>query len=498
MNQADMKKLLAMGSRLARERDMDDLLEYILKCMMDLAHCDAGTLYLLDDEALHFKIMRNDTLGTYIGGKGNEPRLPPVPLQKENVCALALIENRIIRIRDVKKSKDYDFSGPIRYDAMTGYNTQSMLVAPMRSREGNQIGVIQLINAMDSAGRVCEFKEELALVIESAAAQSAITIQNVRYIEEIKELFQSFVRVMSSAVDERTPYNGGHTRRMAGYGDRFLDYLNQQAARAGEPEPFSSADREELLMSVWLHDIGKLVTPLEVMNKMARLLPEQHSDFLHRMEVVRLRSEIDFLSGRISAGERDDVVRRTREAGQLVDSVNSVGFLPDERLAELNALAGLTYTGEDGGPHPWLTPEEHAMLSIRKGTLSDAERRIMEEHVTITGKLLSKIRFSRELSHVPQWAAAHHELLNGSGYPNHLSGDAIPAQVRIITILDVFDALVADDRPYKPGMPVERALSILRDMAEKEGKLDPELTRQFCQSRCWENPSPRKEGELRS
>ena len=487
MTQADMKKLLEMGVRLSTERDMDDLLEYILKCIMDLAHCDAGTLYLLEDDALHFKIMRNDTMKTYTGGKGNEPQMPPVPLRKENVCAFSLLENRTIRIRDVKHCTDYDFSGPIRYDAITGYNTQSMLVTPMRSREGNRIGVIQLINAMDAKGRVCDFNEELALVIENAASQSAVTIQNVRYLDEIKELFQSFVRVMSSAVDKRTPYNSKHSRRMAEYGDRFLDYLNQQAVQAGEEAPFSPAHKEELLMSVWLHDIGKLVTPMEIMNKAARLRPEQYSQFLHRMEIIRLRSEIDCLSGRISAGERDNLIRRTREAVELVDAVNAMGFLPDERLAEVNALAELTYAGEDGAPRPWLTPEEHAMLSIRRGTLSEAEREIMEEHVSITGKLLSQIRFSQDLSHVPQWASAHHELLNGSGYPNHLTGDDIPYEVRIITILDVFDALVADDRPYKPGMPVERALSILRNMAEKEDKLDPKLTTLFCQSKCWED-----------
>ena len=486
MNQADMKKLLEMGIRLSTERDMDDLLEYILQCMMDLAHCDAGTLYLLDDGALHFRIMRNDTMGTYIGGKGNEPRLPPVPLRKENVCALSLIENRIIRIRDVKNCKDYDFSGPIRYDAMTGYSTQSMLVAPMRSREGNQIGVIQLINAMDHTGRVCDFKEELALVIGNAAAQSAITIQNVRYLDEIKDLFRSFVKVMSSAVEERTPYNSSHTKSMVAYGTRFLDYLNQQAAEAGKPVPFPPDRREELLMSVWLHDIGKLVTPLEVMNKAARLLPEQHTEFLHRMEIVRLRAEIDCLSGRISAGEKDDILQKVRQALELVESVNTAGFLPDERLAEIDALADLTYTGEDGILYPWLTPEEHAMLSIRKGTLSGGEREIMEGHVSITGKLLSQIHFSEDLSHVSQWASSHHELLDGSGYPNHLRGDAIPSEVRIITILDIFDALVANDRPYKPGMPVEKALSILQSMAEREGKLDPELTRLFCQSKCWE------------
>ena len=132
------------------------------------------------------------------------------------------------------------------------------------------------------------------------------------------------------------------------------------------------------------------------------------------------------------------------------------------------------------------------MLSIRKGTLSDAEREIMEEHVLVTDKLLSQIRFSSELSHVREWASAHHELLNGSGYPRHRKGDEIPCEVRIITILDIFDALVADDRPYKPGMPVERALSILDIMANKEGKLDPELTRLFIESKCWESDVPRE------
>lgn len=239
-------------------------------------------------------------------------------------------------------------------------------------------------------------------------------------------------------------------------------------------------------MSVWLHDIGKLVTPLEVMNKMHRLLPEQYSDFVHRLEVIRLRGEIQLLSGQITAAEKDALCRAAQDARTLVDAVNGCGFVTDERLAELDALSRRTYMDSNGCEQPWITPEEYAMLSIRKGTLSSEERRIMEDHVVVTDKLLSRISFSDELSHVRSWAAAHHELLDGSGYPAHLSGDAIPQEVRIITILDIFDALVAEDRPYKPGMPVERALAILRDMAEREGRLDPALTARFIESRCWE------------
>ena len=483
MKQEDMKKILEIGVSLSYERDYNRLLERILQCAMELTFCDAGTLYLCDREALRFKIMRNDTLKTYSGGDGNWPELPPVPLQRENVCALALLENRTISIRDVKHCEEYDFSGPRRYDAMTGYDTRSMLVVPMQNREGEKIGVLQLINAQDEEKNVCEFNQDAVLAIESVASQAAITIQNVRYIRDIRELFQSFVRVMSAAFDERTPFNANHASNMAECGGRFADYLGTCKGQ----KRFSMEQKEELIMTILLHDIGKLVTPLEVMNKAKRLLPEQYSAFRHRMEVLRLRADIDRLAGRITAGEKETAVSQIQEAVRLVDEANEAGFAGDELLEKLALLRNRTYTGEDGEIHPWLEEEEYAMLSIRRGTLSKEEREIMEEHVSVTDKLLSQIRFPADLMHVREWAAAHHEYLNGTGYPNHRQGDEIPYEVRMITILDIFDSLVADDRPYKRAMPVERALSVLDSMANKEGKLDPELTELFIQSRCW-NP----------
>lgn len=486
MRDSDVKKLLNVGVLLSAERDLARLLEHILDCVMDLSNCDAGTLYLLHDDALYFRIMRNQTLKTYSGGSVI-PKLPPVPLTRESVCSLAVLDDKTIRIADVRNCQEYDLTGPIRYDAMTGYHTVSMLVVPMRNREGETIGVLQLINAMDEYGHICPFDDSMTLVLESVASQAAITLQNVRYIQEIQDLFQSLVRVMSSAVDERTPYNGNHTRHMAACGGAFIDYLNSLQ----DPPPFPPKRKEELLMSVWFHDVGKLVTPLEVMNKMARLLPEQLTAFTHRMEVIRLRAEIDCLSGRITPDEKDRLVSQTYLAAELVERVNSAGFLPDDKLDAVAQLHNQSYSGPDGQVLPFLTDDEFHMLSIRKGTLSDDERKIMEEHVVITDRLLSQIHFSSELSHVRQWAGSHHELLNGSGYPNHLHDVQIPVEVRIITILDIFDALVADDRPYKPGMPVEKALSILQAMAEKEGKLDPTLTKLFVDSHCWESDAAR-------
>lgn len=301
----------------------------------------------------------------------------------------------------------------MRYDAITGYHTQSMIVVPMRNREGGRIGVLQLINAQDDDGNVIPFEEEIVLAVESVASQAAITVQNVRYIIQIKNLFHSFVKVMSSAVDERTPYNGSHTCHMAQYGGRFLDFLNQRSIAAGKGAAFSPAHKEEVLMSVWLHDIGKLVTPLEVMNKMARLLPEQHAAFVHRMEVVRLRGEIERLSGRISTEEAERLIFDTQAAQELVDAVNSCGFVTDERLAQLDGLKKRTFTDSDGSVKPWLTQEEYAMLSIRKGTLSDEERTVMESHVVVTDKLLSQIEFSEDLSHGERFAPGHRRLQQG-------------------------------------------------------------------------------------
>lgn len=485
MTEHEINEIMRAGILLSSERNLNRLLDEVLTCAMEAAHCDAGTLYLLEDNALHFKIMRNNTLKTYSGGDDNDIDLPPVALQKGNVCALSLLEDRTIRIADVRTSTEADFSGPVRYDSITGYHTRSMLVVPMRNRDGDKLGVVQLLNCLDENGNVTEFPEEMALMVEWVASQSAISIQNARYVLDIKELFQSVVRMMSSAVDERTPYNGNHTRHMAAYGERFLNFLNRRADEAGVPRPFSPAHREELLMSIWFHDIGKLITPLGVMNKDTRLLPEQRSAFAHRMEIIRLRGEIDCLSGRITPEEKQSLIQKTRDAEAIVEKCNPAGFLSDEDLAAIDRLADMTYEDGDGRRTPWLTADEHTMLSIRKGTLSEKEREIMEDHVVVTDKLLTQIHFSKDFSHVRDWAGSHHEYINGTGYPRHLSGDQIPPEVRIITILDIFDALTADDRPYKPGIPVENALSILDSMANNEGKLDPELTRLFIESQCW-------------
>ncbi|MBQ6856680.1 MAG: GAF domain-containing protein, partial [Lachnospiraceae bacterium] len=189
MHQDILNKVLEIGISLSAEKDYNRLLELILARVMEITHCDAGTLYLMDGDSLRFKIMRNDTMKTYQGGDGKDPGLPPVKLTRESVCALAILEDKTICIDDVRHCEEYDLSGPIRYDEMTGYYTCSMLVVPMRNREGEQIGVLQLINAMDKNGKICGFDSQLVSVVEAMASEAAIAIQNVRYLDEIHGLF---------------------------------------------------------------------------------------------------------------------------------------------------------------------------------------------------------------------------------------------------------------------------------------------------------------------
>ena len=481
MRQEDFTKILEIGVSLSSERDLNRLLERILRCVMELTRCDAGTLYLLEGEDLHFKISRNNTLKNYSNGEG----MPPVPLTRSSVSALSILEDKTICIDDVKNCREYDLTGPRSYDKLTGYDTRSMLVVPMRNREGEHIGVLQLINALDTAGQVRPFDPELVLAVESVASQAAITVQNVRYLDDIKELFHSFVKVMSTAIDQRSPYNANHSRRMASNGGRFADYLNARAARDEAPLPFTPQHREELVMSIWLHDIGKVTTPLEVMDKARRLSPLQEALIRERLRQAALLGRIRELEGALTPAQREAEDAFLAQAARLIEEINGAGFVTGGQLSSLDGIKAHIYTDEGGQARPLLTEEEYAMLSIRKGTLSPAERKVMEDHVVVTDKLLSQIKFSKDLSHVRSWASAHHEKLNGRGYPHGLKGEEIPFEVRIITILDIFDALVADDRPYKPGKTAEEAIKILGFMV-KDGELDPELTRLFIESRCWE------------
>lgn len=486
----ELEKVLEVVSAFSGEKDYFTLLSVILDKMMELTNADAGTLYVAEDEKLFFRIMKTVSMGVYSGPK-DKIELPPIALDEqniENISAYTAIKNEVVSVDDVYSDTRFNFQGPKNYDKITGYKTGSMLVFPLTTNVGGEpdvIGVIQLINALDRHdGEIISFNDACDVSILHALANiSANTLANVRYAKEIDELLNSFVQVMTTAIDERSIYNVNHTYHVAALSEKFAFYLST-AFPKNHPFFFTDNRRDQLVMAAYLHDIGKIITPLAVMDKSDRLGPHIES-VMYKFELKKRQIEIKYHMNQMPNDDYIAAINEIDSAVSFINEINASGFLPDEKLARVNELAAMTYVGLDGAETPILSEDELAALSVRKGTLTQGERKIMEEHASITGRLLDRMKFNKYYKSVATWARSHHEYLDGTGYPLGLSDGELPLEVRILTMLDIFDALVATDRPYKKAMPIDRALGVLESMVG-EGKLDSNLVELFTESRIWE------------
>ena len=470
----ELREIVDIGIALTTEKNKNRLLEMILKKAMEISNCDAGTLYLYTEEGLEFKIMKTLSQGVSKGENGEKIDLPPVPLKEENVCAYSAIHNELINIADVYHSERFDFSGPKKYDAITGYRTRSMIVIPMADAEGELVGVLQLMNSKDRDGNVIPFTEDAEFVLRSMGSQAAVSVSNMKYMEEIKKQLHSFVSAFATAVDERTPYNGSHTRKVAVYAVILADYVNKMYEQGKCDEFFDENRKDQLHLSAALHDIGKMIIPLSVMNKATRL-DGGLVKIEERFKLLKAYYEIDFLKGKITKELFDEKIQYLNDSLAFITEIDNAGFMPDEKIARVEEIAANVYENEEGTKLSYLTEVERDCLSIRRGTLTQEEREIMESHVVMTHKILNKVHFSKNYSKVNFFASTHHEALNGTGYPNHLTAEDLEMESRILAVVDVFDALTCTDRPYKKPMPKERAFAILHDMANKEGKLEDRL-----------------------
>ena len=304
-------------------------------------------------------------------------------------------------------------------------------------------------------------------------------IANKRLANQISDLMNSFVEVMVTAIEEKSPYNANHTKSMVKYAKRYLEWLRER----GELDEHTAEDSSPLLMSIWLHDIGKLLVPPEVMDKPTRL-GNAEKDIMHRVETALLMLKMKMLTDPDQTALWQEQTEQLIAAKELILSANTAGFLNEETIGRLKAAAELTCLNADGESIPLLNSAELEAITVVRGTLTAEERHVIESHVSMTAKLLSKMSFRGIYKQVPLWAGGHHELLDGSGYPEHLSDGAIPWETRLLTIIDVYDALTAEDRPYKPPMPPEKAFAILNDMAE-HGKIDKQILESFRESEAW-------------
>ncbi|MCL2224692.1 MAG: HD domain-containing protein [Defluviitaleaceae bacterium] len=481
-------KIFEMVMAFNGETRYERLLSIILEKMMELTNSDAGTLYTLEDDQLHFKIIKNNTLGIF--SEGDEIDLPPVPIKPyniENVSSYAALKNEIVLIDDVYEDTRFNFSGPMNYDKITGYRTRSMLVLPLstyRDDKPEVLGVIQLLNAIDpQTGNPDKYTDVFKPpVIPALANVASNTLGNLIHISEIRMLFHSFASAMARTIDERSTYNSHHSFNVTNLAEEFAIYLSTHFSE-GHRLHFSEKRTEEIAMAAILHDIGKIITPVEIMDKSDKLGLKLET-VRHRFYIKKLQVENDLLSGKFSESEYQAQRKILDGAQTLVEETVLPSYLTDEKLNEIKKLAEITYRDFDGKEVPLLDVAHMEALCIRTGTLTGPERAIMQEHVTLTGRILENAAFTRYYKNVLEWTRGHHEFMDGTGYPLGLKGDEIPVETRILTIIDIYEALTASDRPYKNAFSTEKSFEILKSMVA-EGKLDGELVELFEKSGVW-------------
>ena len=492
-----IKKMSDIGRALSGVYDLNALLEMIVDQARSFTNADAGTLYIVEDETLRFQIVQNDSLKICMGGKTGETiPFPPVELKESNVSAFVALKGKSVNIPDVYDTDLFDFTGPKKFDQSTGYRSKSMLVVPMKNHDNDVIGVLQLLNATNPVNNeVIAFSQDYENLSESLASQAAVSITNAKLISNMTELFEAFVKVMATAIDEKSPVTGGHIRRVADLTLTMAEVIHNHDEGAFKDRKFSPDQMYELRIAAYMHDIGKVTSPVEIVEKAKKL-----QTIFDRIHYIRLRMDyiiqkvklegqqkkIELLERKADLAEIKKVELKSEKQIQEMEDIrlfinkcNEPGeFLEDETLDKLKEISLRTYLDNEGQQQPFITEDELLNLSIRRGSITDAERKKMQDHAAVTLKMLKQIPFTKKLKNIPSFAGAHHEFINGKGYPLGLKGDEIPFEGKLMAVTDIAEALTASDRPYKKAMPLETVYRILRSMA-KNGELDNDMVELF-------------------
>lgn len=490
-----LETLNRIGAALSSDRDIGSLMERIVEAARLFTLADGVSFYRKTGDRLVFDLLRNVSLGLEMGGSaGAVINLPEILLHHADgspnhtlVVTYAALTGSTVNVVDAYDQPGFDFSGTRAFDARTGYHSQSFLTVPMKNHADEVIGVLQLINAAGPDGRVRAFNDADQQLVESLASQAAIALNNRQLIDQMAALFESLIRLINSAIDEKSPYTGGHCERVP-----TLTMLLADAAAATTEGPLASftlseADRYELTIAGLLHDCGKITTPVHVVDKATKL--QTLFDRIHlldtRFEVLLRDAEIAHLRGELDAAAyhaRVDALRADREVLRQCNTGSE--YMSDAALAEVERIARHQWRGPDGQWQPLLGADELTNLCIRRGTLTAAEREVINNHIVMTIRMLEALPWPAHLRRVPEYAGGHHERMDGRGYPRGLTREQMSVPARVMGIADVFEALTASDRPYKAAKTLSESISILGRM-KLDGHIDPDLFDVFLRERVY-------------
>lgn len=513
----ELGELIEIAKAITTEREIDKLLNLILEKSRFITGADAGSIYVVEGDdplpqsrALRFKLSQNASCVF-------DAREFVVPISPRSMAGYVALHKKPLAIADV-----YDlpalapYSFDRSFDDKVGYRTKSMLCAPLLSRVGDVIGVLQLINKKrdpdrklltedDVAEQVISFDDRSEQLLATLASQAGIALENAILYTEIQRMLEGFVRASVEAIEQRDPTTSGHSRRVAD--------LTLGLARAVERTPsgpyrgvaFADGDLRELEYASLLHDFGKIGVREEVLLKAKKLFPAQLEALRARFELAVRSVEVDVLSRKVRLLEKGgsaedlcaldhDLARRKRDldaAFGLVLAANEPTVLKGGDFDRISALAQETYVDLEGNVLPLLTPAEIQSLSIARGSLTGQEIDEIRSHVTHTFQFLSQIPWGKQFRRVAVIARSHHERLNGTGYPNRLRAEEIPLQSKMMAVSDIFDALTASDRPYKKAVPLEKALDIL-GFEVRDNHIDGDLVKIFIEAQVWTALAPAK------
>ncbi|HKP95943.1 MAG TPA: HD domain-containing phosphohydrolase [Fibrobacteria bacterium] len=514
------RQLNQVGIALMSEKNLDQLLNMILEKAMELTGSDAGCLYLVErkenaeeiegnywaDKRIRFKLTRNASVAFNFA----EMTMPPT---KSSISGFAMMEGKPINIPDVYAIPETaEFRHNNGFDRTSGYRTRSMLTLPMKDHRNRVVGAIQLINkcriktapitSLKAADeQVVAYRQEDQNLSLSLASQASVALLNAQYELDIQRLFEGFINASVTAIESRDPTTSGHSHRVAGYCARLSECVARTGTGRFAQVRLNDTQVREMRYAALLHDFGKIGVREHILTKSKKLFPEELEGIRMRAEFIKRTINWESEKAKVAllrAGlepDPDAALRRLEaEEKRNLESVdvfletirkaNEPNRLEAATLEYLKSLEPRTYLDVSGSPAGYLKPEELSRLLIPQGTLSETEREEINSHVSHTWKFLSQIPWTSDLRQVPVIAYAHHEKLDGTGYPRHLMGDAIPLPSQIMTVCDIFDALAASDRPYKKAMPAEKALDIL-NLEVKAGKIDAELFRIFVEGRVY-------------
>lgn len=477
-----IEHFIDIGIALSSEKDHRVLLEKIIKSAMELSSADAGTIYSISaDSELVFETIINHTLNIHLGGTTNVdidfPAIPILQYGKVNESALVAIAAKtgeVINIKDAYQCQQYDLSAAKNMDKETGYKTQSVLTLPMKNHQGDLNGVIQLINANNPQGEIIAFDSKTQTLIHALTSLASVIITNKQLIDEMENLFSSFSQLIASAIDKKSPYTGGHCRRVPLITMMLAKACNE--VKKGPLHSFSMTkeDFHELGVAAWLHDCGKVATPEYVMDKAKKL-----ETVFDRIELVNARFEIaarDIYHSTKYNEKKKALLLQSLEADlDFITKANTGGeFFDEDKVERVYQIAKRYQVTIRGVQQNILNKDEVYNLITARGTLNEKERRIINGHMDVTVEMLESMPFPKHLKRVPEYACGHHEKMDGTGYPKGLKRNEMSIPARIMGIADVFEALTANDRPYKAPKTLSETLTIMGRMKLGD-HLDPDL-----------------------